>query len=451
MFQKQIGLRRADIVNTKMNATDARPLRLAIAGLGTVGMGLIKLLRTNQRLVTARAGRSIDVVAISARDRNLDRGLDLSGLTWFDDPVAMALDANIDVFVELIGGSEGAAKDACEAALAAGRDVVTANKALIAHHGASLAELAEKNGRVVAYEAAVAGGIPIIKSMREGLSGNAFSRVYGILNGTCNYILSTMRKTSRNFDDVLSEAQSLGYAEADPSFDIDGVDTAHKLAILASLAFGSPVNFDAVHIEGIRHISLSDIHFAEELGYRIKLLGIASRTDHGIEQRVHPCMVPVDAPIAHVEGAFNAVVAHGDFVDTVMQVGPGAGAGPTASAVVADIIDIGQGRRTPTFGVPFGALQVKSSADMGKHHGAYYVRLMVIDKPGVFADVAAALRDNEISMEAVLQRAHIPGETVPVVLTTHEANEAAMRRTLDAIGALDAVPEPPRLIRIGPF
>lgn len=433
------------------SGADSGPLRVAIAGLGTVGAGTLRVLRDNRDLLAQRCGRAIEVVAISARDRKRDRGVDIAGIPWFDDAVAMARDAKADIFIELIGGSDGPARAACEAALAAGRHVVTANKALIARHGTALARQAETAGVTLAYEAAVAGGIPIIKLVREGLAANRFTRVYGILNGTCNYILSTMRASQRDFNDVLAEAQSLGYAEADPSFDIDGIDTAHKLAILASLAFGTPVNFDAIHIEGIRHISLMDIRLAEELGYRIKLLGIAAMTDGGLQQRVHPCMVPLDAPIAHVEGAFNAVVCHGDFVDTIMQVGRGAGGGPTASAVVADIVDIARGRRTPTFTVPAAALADVPAASMDRHHGACYVRLMVVDRPGVFADVAAALRDNNISMEAVLQRGRSPGETVPVVLTTHEAEEGAMRRTLDAIAALDAVTEPPRMIRIEPF
>jgi homoserine dehydrogenase len=260
-----------------------------------------------------------------------------------------------------------------------------------------------------------------------------------------------MRTTGREFDDVLAEAQALGYAEADPSFDVDGVDTAHKLAILATVAFGCTLNFDAVHMEGIRHISSADIAFAEELGYRIKLLGIASLTDRGVERRVHPCMVPASAPIAHVEGVFNAVVTHGDFVDTVVQEGRGAGERPTASAVVADIVDIARGRRCATFGVPAGQLSDLPAAPMSAHRGAYYVRLMVLDQPGVFADVATILRDNEISMEAVLQRARSPGEPVPVVMTTHVTEESAMLRCLDAIADLGACVEPPRMIRIEPF
>ena len=434
-----------------MTGAKSGPVRVAIAGLGTVGAGTLRVLRDNGHLLAQRCDRSIEVIAVSAQDRKRDRGIDIAGIPWFDDAVAMAREVPADIFIELIGGSDGPARAACEAALAAGRHVVTANKALIARHGTSLAKQAETRGVTLAYEAAVAGGIPIIKTMREGLAANRFSRIYGILNGTCNYILSTMRTSQRDFGSVLAEAQALGYAEADPSFDIDGIDTAHKLAILASLAFGTPVNFDAIHIEGIRHISLMDIHLAEELGYRIKLLGIAAMTDSGLQQRVHPCMVPLDAPIAHVEGAFNAVVCHGDFVNTIMQVGPGAGAGPTASAVVADIVDIARGRRTPTFTIPATALADIPISPMDRHHGACYVRLMVVDKPGVFADVAAALRDNNISMEAVLQRGRSPGETVPVVLTTHEADEGAMRRTLQAISALNAVTEQPRMIRIEPF
>ena len=297
----------------------------------------------------------------------------------------------------------------------------------------------------------MAGGIPIVKTLREGLVANGLSRVYGILNGTCNYILTAMRESGRAFDDVLEEAQRLGYAEADPGFDIDGVDAAHKLAILAAVAFGCEVDFEAVHVEGIRRVSPLDIRFADELGYRIKLLGIAALTEDGLEQRVHPCMVPVQAPIAGVEGVFNAVVADGDFIDTLMQEGRGAGEGPTASAVVADLVDIARGHVTPTFAVPATELRRLPQAPMDRHRGAYYVRLMVVDRPGVFADVAAAMRDHDVSMEAVLQHGRDPGETVPVVMTTHETEEAAMMATIDDIESLDAVVEPPCLIRIEPF
>lgn len=427
------------------------PLKIGVAGLGTVGAGTLKLLTANGDLLAQRCGRQLQVTAVSARDRSRDRGVSLDGYQWFDDPVALAGLDEVDVILELIGGEDGPAKTLVEAAIAAGKHVVTANKALIAHHGTALASASEKKGVTLAFEAAVAGGIPIVKAMREGLAANRISRVHGILNGTCNYILTTMRETGREFDDVLLEAQELGYAEADPAFDVDGVDAAHKLAILASLAFGCSVNFPAVHVEGIRHVSAVDIQFAEELGYRIKLLGIAGVSAHGVEQRVHPCMVPMDAPIAHIEGVYNGVVVDGDFVETTMYEGRGAGAGPTASAVVADVVDIARGYSVPAFAVPADSLDRLNPAPMARHRGCYYVRLMVYDRPGVFADVAAALRDHEVSMEAVLQRARAPGEAVPVVLTTHETEESAMAGTLAALESLDAVAEPPRMIRIETF
>ncbi len=427
-----------------------RPLSIGIAGLGTVGGGVLTMLRQNADLIAARAGRPIAVTAVSARDRTRDRGMDLSGLRWYDDPVALAGDANVDVVVEVIGGSEEPAKALVEAAMAAGKQVVTANKALLAVHGAALAAAAEKAGVVLAFEAAVAGGIPAIKALREGLAGNRISRVAGILNGTCNYILTVMRERGREFAEVLADAQKLGYAETDPAFDVDGIDAAHKLAILAALAFGRPVDFGSVYVEGIRRISALDIAFANELGYRIKLLGIARATEAGIETRVHPCMVPQSAPIARVDGVFNAVVAEGDFVGRVMLEGRGAGAGPTGSAVVADLIDIARGRATPVWGAASGALSAAPSVPMSAHVGAYYLRLMVVDRPGVIADVTAVLRDAGISLESMLQRGRSPGEAVPVVLVTHETGEAAMRAAMERIAALGAVLEPPALIRIEP-
>jgi homoserine dehydrogenase len=288
-----------------------RPLAVGVAGLGTVGVGVLGLLRQNAEIVGARAGRRIAVTAVSSRDRTRDRGIGLDGLRWYDDPVALAKDPAVDVIVETIGGSEGPARALIQAALAAGKPVVTANKALLAIHGAELAELAARSGVPLAFEAAVAGGIPAIKAIREGLAANRITRVTGILNGTCNYILTQMRERGREFAEALSEAQKLGYAEADPSFDVDGIDAAHKLAILAALAFGRPVDFGAVHVEGIRAISALDIRLAEELGYRIKLLGIASCSEAGVETRVHPCMVPVSHPVATVDGVYNAVVADG--------------------------------------------------------------------------------------------------------------------------------------------
>ncbi len=425
-------------------------LRIGIAGLGTVGGGVVRLLAGQHETLALRCGRELKVAAVCARDRSRQRGIDLSGATWFDDPVALARSNEVDVVVELIGGSDGVARRVVETAIAAGKPVVTANKALLAHHGTALAVAAEKAGVALGYEAAVAGGIPIIKALREGLVGNRITRLYGILNGTCNYILSTMRESGRDFADVLAEAQAHGYAEADPSFDIDGIDAAHKLAILTSVAFGCPVNFPAVHVEGIRSITALDIAYAAELGYRIKLLGLARQTEHGIEQRVHPCMVPMDAPIAHVEGVFNAVVAEGDFVGKTLFQGRGAGAGPTASAVVADLADIARGVRLPVFSVPAGRLSQVGAAPMERHVGAYYVRLMVRDRPGVIASVAAALRDEQVSMESMLQRgrSHDPGASVPVVLTTHETEEAAMARAVARIARLDTIVEKPCVIRV---
>jgi homoserine dehydrogenase len=425
-----------------------RPLAIGVAGLGTVGAGVLKLLRDNAGLIAARAGRPIAVTAVAARDRGRDRGVPLDGLRWYEDPVALAADGTLDVVVELIGGSDGPAKALVEAALAAGKPVVTANKALLALHGASLAEQAEATQVALAFEAAVAGGIPAIKGLREGLAANRISRVTGILNGTCNYILTCMRDQGREFADVLAEAQKLGYAEADPSFDIDGIDAAHKLAILAALAFGRPVDFSAVHVEGIRNVTALDIRLAEELGYRIKLLGIAEATDGGVSTRVHPCMVPVSHPIAVVDGVYNAVVAEGDFVGRVVLEGRGAGAGPTASAVVADLIDIARNRATPVWGAGTAALAQIPAVPMDRHHGAYYLRLMVLDRPGVVAEITGVLRDHAISLESMIQRGRAPGEAVPIVLTTHICQEAAMRGALARIAALDSVLEPPASIRI---
>jgi homoserine dehydrogenase len=426
-------------------------LRIGIAGLGTVGSGVLRLLKAQHSLLSVRAGRPIEVVAVSARDRGKQRDGDLSSCRWLDDPAGLATAPDIDVVVELIGGDEGPARTLVEAALANGRSVVTANKALLARHGVALARLAEANNVTLAYEASVCGGIPIIKGLREGLAANAVTELQGILNGTCNYILSQMRDTGRAFEEVLAEAQALGYAEADPSFDVDGIDTAHKLAILTAVAFGTEVDLASVYIEGIRHIGALDITYADELGYAIKLLGIARRAEDGVEQRVHPCMVPKGAAIAAADGVYNAVVAQGDFAGKVNFVGRGAGGGPTASAVVADLIDIARGNRVPVFGVPVGKLVKAAARPIERRFGAYYLRLMVIDRPGVIADVAAALRDHQVSLESVLQRLRAPGDNVPVVLTTHETHEADMTAAVAQIAALEAVVEAPRVIRIEQF
>lgn len=434
-------------------AADRKPevlpaLRIGIAGLGTVGGGVIDLLRQNADILAKHCPRPIVVTAVSARDRKKDRGLDLSGIDWVDDALALADHPKVDVVVEVIGGSEGKAKDLVEKAIANKRHVVTANKALLAHHGTALALAAERAGVALAYEAAVAGGIPVIKALREGLAANRIDRVYGILNGTCNYILTQMRETGREFADVLAEAQKLGYAEADPSFDVDGIDAAHKLSILTAVAFGCAVDFAGVRVSGIRNVSAMDIAYADELGYRIKLLGLARQTEHGIEQRVHACMVPVATTIAKVDGVYNAVVTHGNFVGENLAIGRGAGRGPTASAIVADLIDIARGRILPAFSAPAETLEQARQSPVGLHAGSYYLRLMVVDKPGVIADIAGVMRDESVSMEAMIQRARAPGEAVPIVLTTHETTEAAIGRVVARLAQVDSILEPAHVLPI---
>lgn len=424
------------------------PLRIGVAGLGTVGAGVVKLLRQHGALLSARCGRRLDVTAVSARTRDKDRGVDLSGLAWHDTARALAQAPDVDVVVELIGGSDGPARDVVDAAIACGKSVVTANKALIALHGTELAQAAERAGVALNFEAAVAGGIPVIKMLREGLAANANDHVFGILNGTCNYILTEMEKSGRDFGEVLSDAQAKGYAEADPAFDVDGIDTAHKLTILAAVAFGMRVDFGAVHTEGIREISLKDIKLAAELGYRIKLLGIARLSDGAVEQRVHPCMVPLDDAIAHVDGVTNAVVIDGDRAGRTVIEGLGAGEGPTASSVVADIMDIARGVVGPPFGHPAADLRTLPSLSGDLHTGRYYLRLEVLDKPGVMAEITAILRDQEVSLASFIQRGRAPGEQVSVVTLTHTTEEGRMTRSLGLIEKLDSVVEPPRMIRI---
>jgi len=433
-------------------SAESRPeFRIGMAGLGTVGVGVFKLLEANGDVLAQRCGRRLRVTAVSARDRASDRGIDVSSATWYDSANDMASDSAVDVVVELIGGEDGPAKALVEAAIANGKPVVTANKALIARHGNALARAAEAKGVSLSFEAAVAGGIPIVKVLRESFAGNRLSRIYGILNGTCNFILTQMEESAADFDEVLAEAQRLGYAEADPSFDVDGVDTAHKLAILASVSFGRPVDFDAVHIEGIRHVSALDIDYARELGYRIKLLWIAGLTDHGVKQWVHPRMVPEDSPIAHVTGVYNAVMVEGDFVGRAVFEGRGAGAGPTASAIVGDLADIARGQHVLTFGVSVDSFQTLPAAPMPRHRGPYYLRFKVLDQPGVMADISAVLRDHAVSIESVLQRGRSPDDAVSVIMTMHETEEAGMTAALAEIKNLSAVLEPPCMIRIEHF
>ncbi len=429
-----------------------KALRVGIAGLGTVGGGVLDILARHRDLVAARAGCPIEVVAVSARSRGKDRGHDLSGLVWHDDPVQLASNSSVDVFVELIGGEAGPAKAAVEAALKAGKPVVTANKALLAHHGAALARLAEGQGVALNFEAAVAGGIPIVKAIREGLAGNRIGKLFGILNGTCNYILTKMADEGRSFADVLKEAQALGYAEADPTFDVGGFDTAHKLAVLTALAFGVEVNLAAINIEGIEKITLEDIRNASDMGYKIKLLGVAVAGPQGIEQRVHPTLIPKGSPVAETDGVFNAVVVKGDFVGDLMLEGRGAGAHPTASAVLSDIVDIARGNRRPVFGVPADDLRPYEPAPPKAHEGGFYVALTLLDKPGAVAAVARTLADEKISIESIVQRgtkgADTPRATAPFILITHNTVEQQMRTALERIETDGHVAGRPRMIRI---
>lgn len=436
----------------KAYVKSAPPLKVGIAGLGVVGAGVVRLLDQQAGMLAARAGRPIKVVAVSARDKRKKRDMPKGTWRWYADALDLVKDPEVEVVVELIGGADGKARMLVEAALKAGKGVVTANKAMLAMHGAKIAAMAEAKDAPLAFEAAVAGGIPILKALREGLVGNRVERITGILNGTCNYILTEMRQTGRDFGVVLKEAQQLGYAEADPSFDVDGIDAAHKLAVLTSLTFNTQVDFKAVHVEGIRHVSAVDIAFAKEFGYRIKLLAIARRTPRGIEQRVHPCMVPADTPIAHVDGVFNAVAAEGDYVGRMMFEGRGAGSNPTASAVVADLADLAAGRRLHAFGVPAVKLQPLKAASMADYIGRYYIRLIVRDQPGVLADVSAVLRDEKISIESLVQRGRSEAENQPVavMLISHEAREADMARAMKKIAKLRSVLQAPALIRIEP-
>ncbi|WP_084583675.1 homoserine dehydrogenase [Sphingomonas azotifigens] len=411
----------------------AEALRVALAGLGTVGGGVIRLLDANAELISRRAGRPIEVVAVSARDRSKDRGIDLSRFDWVDDPVELARHARADVVVELVGGADGPALALARAALGANKSFVTANKAMIAHHGLELAQAAEDAAVALKFEAAVAGGVPVIKGLREGAAANAISRVYGILNGTCNFILSKMEAEGRDFAEILAEAQALGYAEADPTFDIDGIDAAHKLSILASLAFGTQPAFGDLKASGIRHILAADIAEAATLGYRVRLLGIADAGAHGLFQRVHAHLVPLNHPLAHVTGSTNAVVAEGNFVGRLLFQGAGAGDGPTASAVVADLIDIARGEFGPPYAMPATALVSQPPADSGERRGRSYVRFTVADRVGVLAEIAAAMRDAGVSIESLIQRGVSPDGSALVAIVTHEAPERSIAQALEKL------------------
>lgn len=427
------------------------PLRLGIAGLGTVGTSLVNVITSHGEMLRDRCGREIVITAVNARDKTRGRGIDLSAYTWFDNAIDMAASDDVDVFVELIGGEDGVAYEASKKALENGKHVVTANKAMLAKHGVELASEAEAQGVLLNFEAAVAGGIPIIKTMRETLTANSVERVFGILNGTCNYMLTRMEKEGISYDDCLADAQRLGYAEADPTFDVEGFDTAHKLAILTSLAFGTQIAADQIYVEGISGITTADIEAAKSLGYRIKLLGVATKTDSGVEQRVHPTMVPHESEIAQISGVTNAVAIDADIVGSLVMSGPGAGGNATASAVAGDIADIAKcvpgEQKVPALGRPANDLVPYVRAKMRSHEGGYFIRMEVQDQPGVFARVAAVMAEHDISLESIRQHGDRVGEKT-IILITHETTEQAVREALETIGKDDFLAAKPQMIRI---
>lgn len=426
----------------------SNPLKIAIAGLGTVGVGVIKILETHNDMIAARTGRPLEIVAVSANNRSRDRGVDITGYDWADNALDFAVRDDVEIVVELIGGSDGVAKELAQQTLTGGKSFVTANKALIAHHGAELAQIAEDNSVALRFEAAVAGGIPILKTIGEGLAANKLTKVYGILNGTTNYMLTQMEATGKEYGEILEETKLLGFLEADPSLDLDGIDAGHKLAILSSVAFGVKTDFANVYMEGIRRIRRVDMEYARELGFRIKLLGISSLSDLGLEQRVHPCLVPMSSPIANVDNGFNAVVVDGDFMDRTFIEGLGAGEGPTASAVVADIIDIARGHRGPAFFVPLDHMRDVKPISISDRVGSYYIRLHVAEKPGVIADITAALRDEEVSLHDMLQKGSERDGSVYVIMVTHDIHEQRVMNALDQINGLSSVIDKALAIRI---
>lgn len=423
------------------------PLRLGIAGLGTVGVGVIKIVQDRAEMLTARSGRKILVSAISARSRSKDRGIDLGGIAWEDDPVALARRDDIDVFIELMGGENGPAKASVEAALTAGKHVVTANKALLAHHGQALAELAEANGVNLRFEAAVAGGIPVISALTEALAANRITRVMGVMNGTCNYILTRMEKSHLSYEDIFDEAHALGYLEADPQLDVGGIDAGHKLALLSAIAFGTRVDFDGVEIMGIDHIELADIEAAKDMGYRIKLLGVAKMGEAGLVQTMYPSLVPQDSPLAQLEGGTNMVVIEGDAVGQIVMRGAGAGEGPTASAVMGDVMDIARGLRIPVFGQPAKTLR-NATAVQTERETAFYIRLSLRDQPGVLSRISAELANAGISIDRMRQQSHDETEAAPVLIVTHRTKPATVELALKGIAKTGLTTSNPVALRI---
>lgn len=422
------------------------PLRLGIAGLGTVGAGVVKIIQQRANLLAQRTGRTVVISAVSARSRDKDRGVDLAAYDWEDDPVVLATRDDVDVFVELMGGSDGPAKAATEAALAAGKDVVTANKAMLAHHGQAIAEQAEAQGCVVRFEAAVAGGIPVVKALTEGLAGNQINRVMGVMNGTCNYILTRMETAGLPYDEVFEEANKLGYLEADPNLDVGGIDAGHKLSLLSAIAFGTQVNFDSVELEGIGQITIEDIRQAADMGYRIKLLGVAQLTGRGLEQRMTPCLVPALSPLGQLEGGTNMVVLEGDAVGQIVLRGAGAGEGPTASAVMSDVLDIARGIRVSTFGQPADTLEAVKPA-RATAAAPYYLRMNLVDKPGAMAKVAKALGDSGISINRMRQYGH-DEPTAPVLFVTHKTTRDALDHARAELADTGVVVGDPVALRI---
>lgn len=424
----------------------SQPLRLGIAGLGTVGVGVVKIIRQHAAMLEARTGQPVEIAAVSARDANKDRGVSLSSYAWETNPVALAKRDDVDVFIELMGGHEGPAKDAIEAALASGKDVVTANKALLAHHGQALAEMAEASGRVIRFEAAVAGGIPVIKSLTEGLAANQITRVMGVMNGTCNYILTRMQDSGLPYAEVFEEANKLGYLEADPNLDVGGIDAGHKLSLLSAIAFGTQVNFDGVELEGIQRISIEDIHTAADMGYRIKLLGVAQMTGRGLEQRMTPCLVPADSPLGQLVGGTNMVVLEGDAVEQVVLRGPGAGEGPTASAVMGDVCDIARGLRLSTFGQPAASL-AQTEVAQSNSPAPYYLRFTLLDRPGAMAKIATALGEAGVSIDRMRQTMH-DGTEAPVIIVTHKTQRAHLDTAMKSIAETGVLTGEPVALRI---
>jgi homoserine dehydrogenase len=422
------------------------PLRLGIAGLGTVGVGVVRIVQKHADLLQARSGRRVTISAVSARSRDKDRGVNLSDYAWEDDPVALARRDDVDLFIEVMGGHDGPAKHATEAAIAAGKDVVSANKALLAVHGQAIAEAAEAAGRVIRFEAAVAGGIPVVKALTEGLAANDITRIMGVMNGSCNYILTRMESAGLTYQEVFDEANALGYLEADPELDVGGIDAGHKLALLSAIAFGTQVDFDAVQLEGIGAVSIEDIRQAADMGFKIKLLGVAQMTGRGLEQRMSPCLVPDTSPLGQLQGGTNMIVLEGDSVGQIVLRGPGAGEGPTASAVMGDVMDIARGIRISTFGQPATSLR-RARPALAAIPAPYYLRLQLLDKPGALAKVARALGDAGISIDRMRQYGHAE-PTAPVLIVTHKTTRTALDEALAAFKDTGVVSGDPVAIRI---